>query len=103
MTTRRRLLYAGNLPENDPITAKVLAAVAGVKHLQPEAVSPGQSLAELGFDSLDTVNLLFVLEEDFKISISDDEVGRIRTVGDIITGIRQLKSAGAPSTNASGS
>jgi acyl carrier protein len=96
-------LYAGNLPENDAITGKVLAAVAGVKHLQPEAVSPDQSLIDLGFDSLDTVNLLFVLEEEFKISISDDEAGRIRTVGDIIAGIRQLTSSSASPSNASGS
>ena len=86
-------MYAGILPETDPITAKVLAAIAGVKHMQPEAVSPGQNLTELGFDSLDTVNLLFVLEEEFKISIPDDHAERIRTVGDIITGIRQLLSA----------
>lgn len=103
MTTVCRLLYAGNLPENDPITGKVLAAVAGVKHLQPEAVSPDQSLIDLGFDSLDTVNLLFVLEEEFKISISDDDAGRIRTVGDIISGIRQLTSSSASPSNPGGS
>jgi acyl carrier protein len=95
VTTAPGLLYADSLPETDSITGKVLAAVAGVKHLQVETVSPAQNLTDLGFDSLDTVNLLFVLEEEFKISIPDDDVGRIRTVGDIIAGIRQLTSTGA--------
>jgi len=103
VTTGCRLLYAGSLSESDSITAKVLAAVAGVKHLQPEAVSPDQSLIDLGFDSLDTVNLLFVLEEEFKVSISDDDAGKIRTVGDIIAGVRQLTSSNASSPDSSGS
>jgi acyl carrier protein len=74
----------------DPITDKVLAAVASVKRVPQDTLSADKSLVELGFDSLDTINLLFELEEMFKISIPDEEARRVRKVSDVIAGIRQL-------------
>jgi acyl carrier protein len=78
------------MPPSDPITAKVLAAVASVKDLPEKSVSPEQSLAELGFDSLDTMNLLFELEEAFKISIPDEDARQVLKVSDIVAGVRKL-------------
>ena len=39
---------------------------------------------DLGADSLDIVELMVMLEEDFDIKIPDEEAGKIITVGDVV-------------------
>lgn len=39
---------------------------------------------DLGADSLDVVDLVMSIEEDFDIEIPDEEVENIKTVGDIV-------------------
>lgn len=74
----------------DEIESKVLAALASAKHLPPEKVSMESSLEELGIDSLDTINLLFELEDEFKVSIPDEEARSIHNARQIVEGIRKL-------------
>ena len=45
---------------------------------------------ELGADSLDTVEILMAMEEEFKQSFNDDNI-RIATVQDIINYIHQVQ------------
>lgn len=40
---------------------------------------------DLGADSLDVVELVMALEEEFSIDIPDDDVANIKTVGDVVT------------------
>ena len=50
---------------------------------------------DLGADSLDTVELVMELEDEFEISIPDEEAEKIRTVGDAIKHISDhLESQG---------
>jgi acyl carrier protein len=44
---------------------------------------------DLGADSLDTVELVMALEEEFSIEIPDEEAEKISTVGDAITYIEK--------------
>lgn len=39
---------------------------------------------DLGADSLDVVDLVMSLEDEFEIEVPDDQVENIRTVGDIV-------------------
>ena len=41
--------------------------------------------ADLGADSLDVVDLLMSIEDEFEIEIPDEEIENIRTVGDLVT------------------
>ena len=41
-------------------------------------------ITDLGADSLDTVELVMELEDEFDLSIPDEEAEKIRTVGDAI-------------------
>lgn len=50
----------------------------------PEKITPGLSLANLGADSLDTVELVMELEEEFDITIPDEDAERIQTIADAI-------------------
>jgi acyl carrier protein len=61
-----------------------------------EKITLETNLQELGIDSLDVFTLLFELENAFKISIPDDDVRSIRTVNDIVEGIRKLVAAAPP-------
>ena len=44
----------------------------------------GSDLNDLGADSLDTVELVMELEEEFEINIPDDAAEKIQTVGDAV-------------------
>jgi acyl carrier protein len=50
-----------------------------------EKVNEGTSfINDLGADSLDTVELVMELEDEFDLSIPDEEAEKIKTVGDAI-------------------
>ena len=48
---------------------------------------------DLGADSLDTVELVMELEEEFDINIPDDAAEKIQTVGEAIEHITQASQA----------
>lgn len=48
-------------------------------------------IKDLGADSLDIVEMLMGLEEEFNIEVSEDEAVALRTVGDIVTIIDSKK------------
>ena len=87
---------------SDAVAEKVIATLVSVKRIPAEKVTLETNLQELGIDSLDVFTLLFELESAFKISIPDDEVRSIRTVNDIVDGIRKIIAA-APPTPSEGS
>ncbi|MBP9866359.1 MAG: acyl carrier protein [Candidatus Omnitrophica bacterium] len=63
----------------DKIT-EIIVEQLGVK---PEEVTPEASFVDdLGADSLDTVELVMALEEEFGIEIPDEDAEKIQTVGD---------------------
>ncbi len=57
--------------------------------MQEDMLTPDATLERLGLDSLDKVELMFSLEEEFKIKISDREV-TIVTIQDVVNVIDKL-------------
>ena len=50
-----------------------------------EQVTPeAKFIEDLGADSLDTVELVMALEEEFGLEIPDDEAEKLQSVGDVI-------------------
>ena len=49
-----------------------------------ELLDPFEEIEDLKADSLDVVELIMDLEQEFGIEIPDDELPKIRTVGDIV-------------------
>ena len=73
----------------DKIT-EIIVEQLGVK---PEEVVPEASFVDdLGADSLDTVELVMALEEEFGIEIPDEDAEKIQTVGDAIRYIDEKTS-----------
>lgn len=54
-----------------------------------ESLSLDDPLKDLGLDSLDVVELVMELEEEFDINIPDEDAERIQTVADLIRYLRQ--------------
>ena len=53
-----------------------------------EVVEKAQFVQDLGADSLDTVELVMALEEEFDIEIPDEDAEKIKTVGEAVTYIK---------------
>lgn len=70
-----------NLPEAEQIVVDAILAYDG--ELKREEVTPNVEIESLGFDSLDTIELVRIFEEKFAISINDTDVDKFRTVDDV--------------------
>jgi acyl carrier protein len=85
----------------DEVAEKVIATLASVKRIPADKITLDTDLQAMGIDSLDVFTLLFELENAFKISIPDDDVRSIKTVNDIVGGIKKLLAASPPPADAS--
>ena len=57
--------------------------------VEPDEVTEQSSfIDDLGADSLDIVELIMALEEEFNMEIPDEEAEKISTVGDVIEYIK---------------
>jgi acyl carrier protein len=74
----------------DDVQAKVFEIIAQQKRLPVEQVTIDSTFEELGMDSLDAVNILFELEGAFDISIPDEKAREIRSVREMVEGVRAL-------------
>ena len=74
------------------MSKKVLSLVERELGCGEEAVTEDADLiADLGADSLDSVEIVMAIEEEFRVDISDEEAEKWETPGDII---RYLEGAG---------
>jgi acyl carrier protein len=85
---------------SDELAEKVLSVIATSKHIPRETVTLESTLEDLGMDSLDRLNLLFALESDFNISIPDEEAKSVRTVHEMVEGVRKLVTGASGATSA---
>jgi acyl carrier protein len=74
----------------DDLSKRVISVIAATQHIAVEKITEESTFQELGIDSLDGINILFALENEFNINIPDDEAQTIRTVHDAIEGVRKL-------------
>ena len=76
------------------VADRVIEIVAEQLGVDKEKVNPETSFVnDLGADSLDTVELVMELEEEFDINIPDDAAERIQTVGQAIEYIENAQSS----------
>ena len=58
-----------------------------------EAVTNASFIDDLGADSLDIVELVMTLEEEFDVEIPDEDAEQIQTIGDAITYLKERVQA----------
>ena len=71
------------------IVEKVIDIIARATKRSPDEIMPETELVTLGLGSLDTITLLFEMEEAFDITIPNDVIPEITTVRDIIDNLEQ--------------
>jgi acyl carrier protein len=84
---------------SDDLIQRVLKSIATSKRIPLETVTIDSSFEQLNIDSMDAVEILFALENDFEINIPDDEVRGVRNVRQMCEGVEKLvaaKAAGGP-------
>lgn len=73
-------------------TARVVEIICDQLTLDPSQVTSDSSfLEDLGADSLDIVQLIMALEEEYGLEVSDEDAEKIRTVQDIVDFIDNRK------------
>ena len=78
----------------EAVSDRVKAIIAEQLGVKLEEVTDTASFIEdLGADSLDTVELVMALEEEFGIEIPDEDAEKIATVRDAINYIQEHKKA----------
>lgn len=93
---------------SDELNQRVFKAIAQSKRIPTESVTIDSEFEQLGIDSMDAVEILFALENEFDINIPDDEVRNVRNVRQMCEGVERLvaakaakaedKAAGSPQT-----
>ncbi len=80
---------------SDELTQRVIRVIAEAQKLSPERITAESTFEELGIDSLDGVNILFALENEFNVNIPDEGAQGIRSVQDAVGAMRKLLSGEA--------
>ena len=86
---------------SDELIERVRKVIATSKRIPEDTVTIDSAFEELGIDSMDAVEILFALENEFDINIPDEEVKTVRNVRQMAAGVERLlaaKSASAPAT-----
>ena len=81
---------SADLIKDEELTRRVLRIIAETQRKDPAQVTIDSSFEELGIDSMDGVNIVFALENEFDINVPDEEVKTIRNVRDMVEGVRTL-------------
>lgn len=72
------------------IVTRVIATIAATQHIPLESIKPESTFQELNIDSMDGINIVFALENEFGVEIPDDDAKAIRGVTDVAEGIEKL-------------
>ncbi len=67
------------------VLEKVKAILSEQFDVEEDKINPETSIInDLGADSLDVVDLLMSIEDEFEVEVPDDEIENIKTVDDLV-------------------
>ncbi len=72
------------------VPQRVVNIVAESQQLDPATITLDSTFEQLGIDSFDGVSLLFAIESEFDIHVSDDDAKALRGIRDIAEGVEKL-------------
>ncbi|HWQ55177.1 MAG TPA: acyl carrier protein [Bryobacteraceae bacterium] len=80
---------------SDEFSKRFLNVIAATKRLPLEKVTLDSSFEDLGIDSMDAVEILWALENEFDVSIPDEQAKAVKSMRDMAEGVAKLVAAKA--------
>ena len=80
---------------SEDLTARVARVIAQTQKIPIESVTIDKTFADLKIDSLDGINIVFALENEFSVDIPDEPARQIRSVREMVEGLEKLLAAKA--------
>jgi acyl carrier protein len=77
----------------DQLSSRVIRVIAQTQRIPAESIAPDSTFDQLKIDSLDGINIIFALENEFGVEIPDEGVNSMRSVREVAEGIRNLMPA----------
>ena len=78
--------------ELDSVSGEVIRVIAETQRIPLESIRLDSTFGELKIDSLDGINIVFALENAFRIEIPDEAMNTMRSVRDVVAGVSRLLS-----------
>lgn len=70
---------------------KITSIIAEKLHVDAASINPQSTLQDLGADSLDMVDIIMKVEEEFGIEINDEDAEGLGNVQDVINYVHALR------------
>ena len=74
----------------DDVATRVIRVIGETQRIPVDTITPDSTFEELKIDSLDGINVVFGIENEFDINIPDDAARSIRSVRDVVDGVEKL-------------
>ena len=75
-----------------PLDQRIKEIIVEQLGVKPEQVVPeAKFIEDLGADSLDTVELVMALEEEFGVEVPDEQAEKLQSVGDVMKYIEEAQ------------
>lgn len=75
---------------SEEVLQRVIRIVAETQRIPADGITAESTFEELKIDSLDGINILFAVENEFNINVPDEAAKSIRSVGDMAAGVEKL-------------
>ena len=79
--------------EPDLLTRRVIEVLTKTQGMKPGEIQPDSTFEELGFDSLDAINIVFGLENAFEVKIENEAIRDITDIRAVVEQLRPLVAA----------
>ena len=76
------------MPEN--VANRVIRIITKTQKFADGRVTESSTFKELGIDSLDGLNILFAIEEEFGLNVPDDAAMEFKSVPEVVAGVERL-------------
>jgi acyl carrier protein len=80
---------------SEDVLSRVIRVIAETQHIPADGITAATTFEELKIDSLDGINIVFGIENEFGINIPDDAAKSLRSVRDIVDGVEKLLAGSA--------
>lgn len=71
---------------------KIAHIIADKLKIEASLVKPESTLKDLGADSLDLVEIIMKIEEQFGVEIDDDKAESMKNVGEVVTYVNSIRT-----------